>query len=155
MIMFRESARSSFLGEAKRIDIGEDHDDPATQERTPQQYGVALPQVRLTIGARARRRAFFKSDLFSDPAWDILLRLFECELSGRRISAAQVCDHVPQTTRLRWIVALENEGLIVRRLDWRDSRRLLLFLSESGREAMFEYFEGQDWISSRGEPHGQ
>jgi DNA-binding MarR family transcriptional regulator len=97
----------------------------------------------LEIRARTARRQFFKASLFSDPAWDILLELFAAEQEGRRVAVSTVGldGNIPQTTALRWINALKNEGLVERRDDPLDARRSFLSLSDSGLRAMTLYFQ--------------
>ncbi len=55
------------------------------------------------IAARSDRQALFKTELFADPAWDMLLDLALSEASGRRISVTSLCiaSGVPTTTALR------------------------------------------------------
>ncbi len=50
-----------------------------------------------------------------------------------------VAAAVPQTTALRWIGTLEREGLIDRRPDPRDSRRVIVRLSRDGCDRMERY----------------
>jgi len=44
------------------------------------------------------------------------------------------------TTALRWINALERDGLLQREADVHDSRLVLLSLTEKGRHSMDNYF---------------
>ena len=99
--------------------------------------------ARAAIDARERRKKYFSAALFSDPAWDILLDLFEAEAEGRRvaISTAGLTANVPLTTAIRWINALQQEGLIRRENDPLDRRRSFLSLTELGSRSMREYFE--------------
>lgn len=99
-------------------------------------------RVRAMVSARSLRRAVFKASLFSDPAWDILLGLFLARIEGRRvsISAAGRAGKIPLTTALRWINALEHEGLLERAGDIHHGRRVFLNLTGKGVAAMEEYF---------------
>ena len=99
--------------------------------------------VRSLIKARGRRGKFFKASLFSDPAWDILLELFAAELEGRKVSITTVglTAHIPPTTALRWIGALEQEGLLRRANDPLDRRRSFVSLSDDGSRAMALYMQ--------------
>ena len=99
---------------------------------------------RAFMAARSRRREFFKASLFSDPAWDILLELFAADAEGQRlsISAVGLTANIPKTTALRWVNALECEGLVQREDDPLDARRIFLGLSEQGVRTMSEYFLG-------------
>jgi DNA-binding MarR family transcriptional regulator len=102
----------------------------------------SIELVRSEVRARARRSDHFKSSLFSDPAWDILLDLFLAELGGHKlsISAAGASAEVPQTTALRWIGVLQAEGLAVREDDPHDKRRSFIKLTELGTTRLHEYF---------------
>lgn len=100
-------------------------------------------QARGLMKARARRSQFFRESLFSDPAWDILLDLFIAAADGgrRTVSTVGLAGNVPPTTALRWISALEREGLVAREADPRDARRVFLDLTAAGISAMRRYFD--------------
>lgn len=93
---------------------------------------------------RRRRDNFFSADLFGEPAWDMLLELYAHALDQRRISISALCtaSGVPATTALRWIGNLERAGLIVRRNDPTDLRRVWLELTSDGSSAVDQYFDG-------------
>ena len=99
--------------------------------------------VRAELRARTSRKLFFKASLFSEPAWDILLELFEAEQRGVgiQISALGTRSNVKPTTALRWIAALEAEQLIERRPDRLDRRRWFIVLTDRGSRAMTDYFK--------------
>lgn len=101
----------------------------------------ALPNVATVIRARRLRAIAFDSAIFSDPAWDILLHLYDCETSQRRISVSKLsfAADVPTTTVLRWLGVLEKRGLVVREEDPFDARRVWVSLSSAGSEAMAKY----------------
>ena len=91
--------------------------------------------------SRRERRHFFAENLFSDPAWDMLLALY-CEWgSGRRVSVTSLAysAEVPATTGLRWVRILEEAGLIERYRDRSDGRRVHLGLTTQGRERIERY----------------
>ena len=99
--------------------------------------------VRRAIAARAARQRYFASDLFADPAWDILLELYALECEQRRTSVSKLCiaAAVPSTTALRWIDKLYADGLLSRSADPLDGRRVWVSLSPQGLEAMLAYLE--------------
>lgn len=109
--------------------------------RAPEQQ-VSERQVRDVLKLRRNRDRFFDSELFADPAWDILLELYAAALAQLRVSVTSLCcgAAVPATTALRWINHLEEKGLITRRPDPIDGRRHFLMLSKEGMEAMNAYF---------------
>lgn len=80
---------------------------------------------------RRRRESEFDADLFSDPAWDILLDLYLAARAQKRISVTSACiaSAAPATTALRWIEVLANRGLIVRAPDPADRRRTFVDLA--------------------------
>jgi DNA-binding MarR family transcriptional regulator len=99
--------------------------------------------VRSIIRARAARRRFFDEQLFSDPAWDILLELFALRCEGLRISVSKlsVAANVPCTTALRWLDKLESESLAVRTNDPSDGRRVWIELSDLGFAKVARFLE--------------
>ena len=109
------------------------------------QRAADLPSrlVRAVQTARRRRGALFNEDLFSDPAWDILLELYALHLEQRRASVSSVYEasSVPGSTALRWIAKLERDGLLVRVDDPLDARRSWVKLSEEGVQRMRRFFE--------------
>ncbi len=98
-------------------------------------------RLRRILRARRVRAEFFDGDLFADPAWDILLELYACELAQRRMSVSDVCiaSAVPATTALRWIRTLEHRGLVERRHDPHDGRRVFVQLSDAGSSAVKDF----------------
>ena len=98
--------------------------------------------VRYVLKAREARRLFFNKELFCDPAWDMLLDLYACDLEERRVTVGSLCvaSAAPATTALRWIKKLQDEGLIRRENDPFDYRRVYLELTPQARQAMNNYF---------------
>lgn len=104
---------------------------------------------RELIKARSRRSMFFSANLFSDPAWDILLELFAADCEGRKLSISSVglAANIAMTTALRWIDVLERDGLAQRQDDPLDGRRSFLTLSDQGFQAMRAYVEAEGQAS--------
>lgn len=98
--------------------------------------------VRNVIRARRVRDGIFPDRLFADPAWDMLLDLYAAHLEERQVSVSSLClaAAVPATTALRWIDNLEGEGLLLRRADPSDARRVHLALSPDCAERMARVF---------------
>ena len=110
-----------------------------------------LPHPRLVhriIRQRRLRDRYFESELFADPAWDILLDLTAARAEHRRVSVTSLCiaAAVPATTALRWIAQMTEMGILVREQDEEDKRRAFITLSDEVAEAMARYFDelGQD-----------
>jgi DNA-binding MarR family transcriptional regulator len=109
------------------------------QVRTP----VTEEHVLSILRVRRRRGKFFDPELFADPAWDILLELYAAHVAQRRVSVSDVClgARVPATTALRWIKTLEQKGLISRRDDPMDGRRVFLCITQRAADQMTAFFE--------------
>jgi DNA-binding MarR family transcriptional regulator len=98
--------------------------------------------IRGILQARLDRNACFPLELFSDPAWDMLLDLYAAELGQIRVSVTSLCiaSNSSTSTALRWISVLEREGLIERKPDPLDGRRFFLSLTRDGVERFDRYF---------------
>lgn len=99
--------------------------------------------VRRQIRHRRAREQFFPSDLFADPAWDMLLDMFAARLERQSVSVSSLCiaAAVPATTALRWIKTLTDAGLFIREADAQDGRRIFIAMSDKAFEAMERYLE--------------
>lgn len=98
--------------------------------------------IRRIIHARQARAKFFDSELFADPAWDILLDLAAARSERRRVSVTSLCiaAGVPATTALRWISQMVDAGLLVRIPDPHDRRRAHIALADKTADTMARYF---------------
>ncbi|HEX6660494.1 MAG TPA: hypothetical protein VF067_01315 [Sphingomicrobium sp.] len=100
--------------------------------------------VRTAKKLRNLRKKMFGEDLFSGPAWSILLELFESYMLQRTDTVGQVCvsAELPGATALRWLAKLRDEGFVRLRDDHLDRRRRFAELSEEGVQMMTQYFSG-------------
>jgi DNA-binding MarR family transcriptional regulator len=87
---------------------------------------------------RRRRDLRFGADLFSEPAWDLLLYLYIAGNGRGAICVSDACygAAAPLTTALRWLRQLEETGLIVREDDPADARRVYVRLSAKAAKKM-------------------
>jgi CheY-like chemotaxis protein len=97
--------------------------------------------LRCLINSRSLRSRFFPSDMFADPAWDILLDLTRAHFDSQDVSVSSVCiaASVPMSTALRWVRQMTDAGLLQRWTDPRDRRRDLIALTDKTRVNMMEY----------------
>jgi len=97
--------------------------------------------LRAIIASRGMRGRFFPSQLFADPAWDILLDLTRAKLDGQQVSVSSVCiaASVPMSTALRWVRQMTDSGLLRRWTDPKDRRRDLIALTDTTAAHMRDY----------------
>jgi DNA-binding MarR family transcriptional regulator len=130
-----------------------DEDEGATAEAGLEARGssrhVEAGQIRAIIRARRMRDHFFKSDLFADPAWDMLLDLMAARLEQQKVAVSSLCiaAAVPPTTALRWIKTLSEQGLFVRVADAEDGRRVFIELSDRAAADFEAYLKSAQRIS--------
>ena len=102
---------------------------------------VTMTDVRAIIRLRRMRDRFFRSDLFADPAWDMLLDLMAARLERIQVAVSSLCiaAAVPPTTALRWIKTMTENGIFVRVADPEDGRRVFIELSDGAASGMAAY----------------
>lgn len=116
-----------------------------------QPFPTATPDTSRTVDAKALREIikkrrlrdrYFPAELFADPAWDILLDLKAATQEGQNVSVSSLCiaAAVPPTTALRWITAMTENGMLIRRQDPEDARRVFIDLSDETNASLDDYF---------------
>ena len=127
--MLRHAAKAGGGGNASLDALGEDRE--------------VLVLAKAAHDDRQIRGTYFRSDLFGEPGWDILLDLFIQQRVGRRISVTAACigSGAATTTALRYLNLLIEDGLIHREDDPNDGRRSWLKLTPEAVEAMTEYLK--------------
>ena len=72
----------------------------------------------------------------------MLLDLLQAEISQLRVPVSSLCiaAAVPATTALRWLKTLVQEGVLVRRADPHDGRRVFVELAPESSQALRRYF---------------
>lgn len=102
---------------------------------------IHAADVRAIIRLRRMRDRYFRSDLFADPAWDMLLDLMAARLERMRVAVSSLCiaAAVPPTTALRWIKTMSENGIFVRIADPEDGRRIFIELSDGAASGMSAY----------------
>lgn len=90
------------------------------------------------MDARAKCAAYFPKGVFRDSAWDMMLELFIAGEERRVVCVKQLMavSGESSTGAMRRIDRLEEVRLIRRRPDPEDHRRVIVNLTDSGREAM-------------------
>jgi DNA-binding MarR family transcriptional regulator len=134
---------SRIAGSLAKLSVGREHQKPTVGVHGDcEQPQVAEETVRWLINARNLRQRFMPSDLFADPAWDILLELYRAELAGQRIPVSSLCiaANAPATTALRYIKTMVQQGMLVREPDRFDGRRIYVALASEISRALCSYF---------------
>lgn len=111
-------------------------------ESATKREAIDAKTLREIIKLRRLRDKFFAADLFADPAWDIMLDLKAAAQEGQNVSVSSLCiaAAVPPTTALRWITAMTESGMLVRRQDPDDARRVFIGLSDDASAKLDDYF---------------
>ena len=125
-VSLRPALQGSFLGFPPSIPMASDY---------------ATVNLRdIIIQSRIRDR-FFQPDLFADAAWDILRGLKAAAQEGQQVSVSSVCTaSVPPATAPRWITAMTENGMLLRRQDPSDARRVFIELSTETSAKLDDYF---------------
>ena len=101
--------------------------------------------------ARRLREEVLGAELFSDPAWDILLDIYAAEARGERIQISSLApmNGVPSSTARRWAHKLEALGLLERDRDERDQRLSYIRLSHCGHDRIMLFIKR---LTAKGPP---
>lgn len=109
---------------------------PARQAWAECESGAELASVLYTI--RHARDAVFDPAARDECAWDMILDLARSELVGATVTVSNLCaaTNKPQTSALRKLNNLVKAGLVTKRPDLDDRRRVLVELTERTRLSM-------------------
>lgn len=101
---------------------------------------AAVSIARRIYALAARRERRFGPELFSNPAWLMLLDLFVSEAEGRRLSVTALClgSRKPLATALRYVAVLCDAGLTTRSADAVDARRSFVSLTDKARRSLID-----------------
>jgi hypothetical protein len=112
--------------------------EPMASANSP---AIDAGEVRTILRLRRLRNNYFSSELFADPAWDMLLDLMAAQLEGEKVAVSSLCiaAAVPATTALRWIKTMCDAKLFERHADPLDGRRIFIGLSHGASQAMQAY----------------
>lgn len=112
----------------------------ANAQRAHAKSDLCRLACRIYDARRARDRMFGK-DIFSEPAWDMLLALYALPTRGElmTVSSLTYAAAVPQSTGHRWQRILRSEGLIERQPQGVDGRKHIVSLTHAGRSLMDKF----------------
>ena len=103
----------------------------------------AAEVVARIISARRARTGLFRPELFSDPAWDILLVLCLAKAREQLMTVLELAEATatPVSTAVRWVDLLERDGLLQRDADPARAGYDDVRLSVRGRAAIYQWLE--------------
>lgn len=114
------------------------------EPKASSEFVLAVSEEAVTDALEAwrERTSYLPGELFSDPAWGMLLELLEAEVQERRVSSSRLCkvSGVSDSTAARWLKALERHGLAVRWADRKCPDKEFVELSRKGSSALRRYF---------------
>jgi DNA-binding MarR family transcriptional regulator len=98
--------------------------------------------VGAAIRAWHERACYLPAELFSDPAWGMLLELFHAEIGNRKVSLKRLCraSAASTPTAIRWLKVLEGRELVIRQTDPSNSGNEFFELTPKGSTALRLYF---------------
>ena len=96
---------------------------------------------RAELERRRRRADFLPDGMFGEPAWEILLLLYN-EQQGARFTIARLAASLeqPPTSTLRWLNYLQDRQFVIREEHPTDQRSVFLKLTPTAVEALDRYF---------------
>ena len=120
------------------MDRHEASKDPKISRESRSQAATRIFEER-----RVRADHFADADLFGEPAWDILLYLFQGHSHGRgvKIETISIMLGMPATSALRWLEVLERKELVFAYRDETNVRQIFLRLSSKGFLQMAQYLD--------------
>lgn len=113
--------------------------DPKVETLSPNALNAAL--ARTIQRTRLLGNRLMGGRVMSDPRFEMLLELFIAHHEGRHRTVGDLCvsADAPQTTSLRHIDRLEQEGFLRRHPDTRDRRRSLVEPTARAIDGMSAY----------------
>ena len=96
-------------------------------------------KLQALVAAHKTRRQVYGDQWFVNPAWEMTLDLGEAVFSKRQVSVSSIClaASCPPTTALRHLGRLVRAGLVERRNDPEDGRRVFTALTDKGRAMLW------------------
>ena len=101
-------------------------------------FEIREDHIQSLLLARRARDELLGEDLFSDPAWDLLLHLYVESAAGKQVAISGLCSaaKVRPTTGLRWINLLVDAGLLEKSDDPEDARIVFVGFATGADESI-------------------
>lgn len=114
---------------------------PNALNRIERNAYVLAERASLESRRRRLREKYVPAELLGEPAWDMLLELFQQHAGKARVSTTSLCiaSNAPTTTALRYIRLLEEANLVRRIPAEHDRRVTFVELTDHGVLAVGRY----------------
>jgi len=111
---------------------------PAQQAALPSASVNEHASISRLVAVENIKRRHLEVDLFGDPCWNMILDLAVAEQNQREVSITSLClaSGEPMSTALRHLEKLVHHGYLIRRLDPKDRRRILVGLTDDARNRL-------------------
>lgn len=108
----------------------------------PDDLNLAIDNARAFRAMARKREQWFERDLLAEPVWNMLMELFVDGQGPYPMCISSLCtaSGAPQTSALRYIRKLTEQGHILRIDDPADKRRVHVRLSTAMRTRMQHFF---------------
>jgi len=125
------------------MDNGADQDDPPSDPGGDEVRAFRIRICRRLIRERRLVKDMLGTSLCASPNWDMLLDLYLAKLEQRSIYQSALClaAHIPESSAHRWTVKLAEQGVLVRRIDPADRRRISVTLAPATAAALDQIME--------------
>jgi len=114
----------------------------------PRSQTVTEDHILSVLLVRRARAALLGTELFSDPAWDLMLELYAAHLGERTVCLSDLAAAIdtPESTTARWLGALNQHGLTDAAIDPVQPSHMLICLTPEGLAKMQQLADR--WVSA-------
>lgn len=125
------------------MDNGADPDDQSSDQGGHDVCAFRIRICRRLIRERRLVKDMLGTALCANPNWDMLLDLYLAELEHRSLYQSALClaAHIPESSAHRWTVKLAEQGVLLRRIDPEDRRRVSVSLAPATAAALHRIME--------------
>ena len=129
----------------------------SASKRWPTPFGEQSPTAmqdaaRYILQLRKAAKSNFGPPVLSEPAWNLMLALYSADpaYDEFRIGSLAERANVPRSTTLRWLLKLQERGVVALESDPRDKRAVSVRMTEAGRQAMARSLSAASFIVPSG-----